>query len=355
MKSNYKSIKVLIADDSIFIQRVLTDLLNTDDEIDVIGVAKNGQDAIDKVKELKPDVVTMDVEMPKVNGIEALKVIMDESPVPVIMLSSLTYEGAHSTLTALEYGAVDFVQKPMGVFDLNSKNNKNEIINKVKIAHKAKIIKKDSLTVNRPSPFKIEEYTRRSLHTTIVGIGISTGGPRALQYILPQIPGNIPASFLVVQHMPPNFTKSLADRLNTICQVKVKEAEDGELVKPGYVYIAPGDYHLKIRETGAEYVIQLGKEDAVSGHRPSVDVLFNSLSELKLTNNIIAAVLTGMGSDGTKGALNLKSKKGSYIIAQDEESSVVYGMPKSVAKAGVVDEIVSLDKIMNVIINRVGV
>jgi len=359
MEPNYKKIKVLIVDDSRFIQKVLMDILQSDDAIEVIGLAKNGEEAITMVKDLKPDVVTMDVEMPRVSGIDALKVIMDESPVPVIMLSSLTSDGAQSTLNALEFGAVDFVQKPTGVFDLNSNNNKIEIINKVKIASRAKIHKSNKLSFNSPTPspsrLNLNSFKPSNDKTSIVAIGISTGGPKALQYIIPQIPKNITASFLVVQHMPPNFTKSLADRLNNISQVTVKEAEDGEVVKPGFVYIAPGDYHLRVKEIGKDVIIILGKEDSVSGHRPSVDVMFNSIAESKITNNIVGVVMTGMGSDGTKGAVQLKNSKGSFIIAQDESSSIVYGMPKSVAKAGVVDKIVSLDRIIDTIINRVGV
>lgn len=348
------TIRVLIVDDSIFIRKILTDLLSLDTEIEVIGEAKNGQDAVGKVKQLKPDVVTMDVEMPKLNGIEALKIIMEECPVPVIMLSTLTSEGAQSTLTALEYGAVDFVQKPMGVFDLNSNSNKNEIVNKVKIASKAKICKHDKF-LSKSNTYNFCDIKSKKLNTSIVAIGISTGGPRALQYILPQIPKNLPASFLIVQHMPPKFTKSLADRLNNISHVTVKEAEDGEKVKPGFVYIAPGGFHLRVKEIDRNVVIDLGKDEQVSGHRPSADVLFNSLSDLKMTSNIIGVIMTGMGTDGTRGAVNLKQKKKSFILAQDEESSVVYGMPKSVLKAGVTNEVVSLDRIIDVIINRLGV
>lgn len=356
MANNCKRIRVLIVDDSIFIQRVLTDILNSDDEIEVIDVAKNGQEAVEKVKTLNPDVVTMDVEMPKLSGIEALKVIMEESPVPVIMLSNLTFEGAQSTLTALEYGAVDFAQKPVGIFDLNATSNKNEIISKVKIASKAKIYKRDKLISKKSSFLNIDQIKTKNIGSYIVAIGISTGGPRALQYIIPQIPKNVPASFLVVQHMPPNFTKSLADRLNNISQVTVKEAEDGELIKQGYVYIAPGDFHLKIKEDSAKrMIIDLGKEETVSGHRPSTDALFSSIADSKITNSIIGVIMTGMGTDGTKGAVQLKNNKNAYIIAQDENSSVVYGMPKSVAKSGVVDKVVSLDRIMDAIINRVGV
>ncbi|MDR5658246.1 chemotaxis response regulator protein-glutamate methylesterase [Serpentinicella sp. ANB-PHB4] len=348
-----KLIKVLIVDDSLFIQKVLKDILDSDNNIEVIGFAKNGIEAIEKVADLKPDVVTMDVEMPVMNGIEAVKRIMNENPVPIVMLSSLTYEGAEATLSALDFGAVDFVQKPTNIFKLNIEKNKNLIITKVKTAYKAKIYnskeyyQKKIIKKTLPLPEKSKQ--------TVIAIAISTGGPRALQYILPLIPANISASILIVQHMPPNFTKSLAQRLDNISSIHVKEAENGEAVKQGKVYIAPGGYHMKAIDNESGISIQLTKDEPVSGHRPSGDVLFNSLANSKIRRQIIGVVMTGMGSDGTTGIINLKNNKGAYIIAQDEKSCIVYGMPKSVIKTGVVDEITPLEDIIKNIIIRLGV
>lgn len=354
-------IKVVVVDDSPFMRKVLSDIINSDSQLQVIGSAKNGREAVEIVKSLKPDVVTLDIEMPIMNGLEALKEIMETSPIPVIMLSGLTYKGAESTMIALELGAIDFIEKPSSIFMVNTEDLKKRIIEKVKQADFAKVF----YNKNTESKNKIFTYNRRSLkkerkninEKNIIAIGTSTGGPRALQHIIPLIPEDFPGSILVVQHMPPGFTKSLADRLNSISKVTVKEAVDSEVLYPSHVYIAPGDYHLEVKKNyNDQFCISLTQNQPRSGHRPSVDVLFQSLSELHDNDvNIIAVIMTGMGSDGTKGLEDLKRKASAYVIAQNEESCVVYGMPKSAVKAGVVDEIVPLEKIIEVILKRVGV
>ena len=353
-------IRVVIVDDSPFMRKIIGDILNSDKDIEVISTAKNGKEGIEIIKQLKPDVVTMDIEMPIMNGLETLKNIMKINPVPVIMLSNLTSKGAEATMLALELGAVDFIQKPSSLFSINTEDFKTQFIKQIKSAHRAKLIKSYTIPEEKTT---IPDYKKDDIITTtsetknIVAIGTSTGGPRALQHIIPLIPKRFPGSIFVVQHMPPGFTKSLADRLDSLSQIRVKEAEHGEKVYSGYVYIAPGNYHLKIKQNRSdELYIDLSQEAPVTGHRPSVDVLFDSLSKLNLVNiKTTAVIMTGMGSDGTKGLKNLKKKKQWHIIAQNEESSVVYGMPKSAVQAGVVDEILPLDKIVKAIVNRMGV
>ncbi|MCC5909818.1 MAG: chemotaxis response regulator protein-glutamate methylesterase [Clostridiaceae bacterium] len=357
-----KKIKVIVVDDSPFMRKIIGDILNTHEEIEVIGTAKNGKEAIETIKELKPDVVTMDIEMPVMNGLKALSCIMEEEPVPIIMLSSLTSQGADATLTALELGAVDFIQKPSSLFMINAEDLKQEIVSKVKAANGARIHGRNNLTTqNNPSVCKEWKKTKdnntSSKVRNIIAIGTSTGGPRALQHIIPLIPKDCPASFLIVQHMPAGFTKSLADRLNSMAKVVVKEACQHEALQPGHVYIAPGNFHLElVSNKSNSFSIQLSQGKPISGHRPSVDVLFHSLSELEERDiNMVGVIMTGMGSDGTKGLKALKDKKGSYILAQNQESCVVYGMPKSAINAGVVDEVVSLNRVMDAILNRVEV
>ncbi len=353
-------IKVLIVDDSAFMRKILTDILNSDPVINVVGFARNGKEAIEKVMLLKPDLVTMDVEMPVMGGIEALSYIMQSNPLPVVMLSSLTSDGAEATLSALELGAVDFVEKPSSIYAINPKDMKAEIINKIKVAAAAKVGRRGSTeatvqTIESRSSFR--EIKRQAIGSKrqLIAIGISTGGPRALQSVIPALPKGLTAPVLIVQHMPPGFTRSLAERLNSISNVTVKEAEDGEKLRDGWVYIAPGDYHLQIVEgQSKELTVRLSKEPPVSGHRPSADVMFKSIVDLSNTD-AIAVIMTGMGSDGSNGLKLLKESKGAYIIAQDEESCVVYGMPKSAVKLGIVDVVSPLSRITNTIINRLEV
>ncbi|SDK46097.1 protein-glutamate methylesterase/protein-glutamine glutaminase [Natronincola ferrireducens] len=357
-----KTIKVGIVDDSPFMRKLLTDILNSDKGIEVIATAKNGKEAIEMITTLKPDIITLDIEMPIMNGIDTLKYIMEYNPLPVVMLSSLTYTGGAATITALELGAVDFIQKPSSIFMINGENSKAEIIRKVKNSYRAKVIhspiipcKVNCENVTRPN--KALRNAKGDCVNTIVAIATSTGGPRALQSIIPLIPKHFPGAFLIVQHMPPGFTKSLAERLNSISEVTVKEAEDSEKIETGHVYIAPGNYHLGVKKDYSNQLyIDLSQEPPILGHRPSADLLFKSLSQGILTNTrIIGVIMTGMGSDGTKGLKALKEKASPYIIAQSEESCVVYGMPKSAVNSGVVDEIVPLEGIMEAIVNRVGV
>lgn len=352
-KGHEDVIKVLVVDDSAFMRKVISDILSSDAGITVIDTAKNGLEAIEKAKSLKPDVITLDVEMPVMNGLECLKEILKSRQVPVVMLSGLTKDGADSTIQALEAGAIDFITKPVNLFEMGGEGKKQELIEKVKIAKNA-IKARSHLRTKLPVKPKSSVEKSRNIKY-IVAIGTSTGGPKALQDVIPCIPGNVPAAFLVVQHMPPGFTKSLAERLNSISEVTVKEAEDFDEVKPGYVYIAPGDYHMLVEKcSNNDLKIRLSHEQQVSGHRPSVNVMMESLSKTCLTN-VIGVIMTGMGGDGSEGIKKLKINNKGYIIAQDEKSCVVYGMPKVAVQTGMVDAVVPLKEITNEIMKIVGV
>lgn len=346
-------IKVLVVDDSAFMRKVISDILNSDDIIQVIDVASNGIEALEKVKSLKPDVVTLDIEMPVMDGLSCLKEMLKYQYVPVIMLSSLTKDGADFTIRALEYGAVDFITKPTNIFKMSGEDKVNEILEKVKVAINTVKVKTSHTKnfIHRPK----EEIVKSCDIIKIVAIGTSTGGPKALQDVIPLIPGDVPAAFLVVQHMPPGFTKSLAERLNSLSEVVVKEAESGDVLRPGYVYIAPGDYHMLVEKQDSKSLrIKLSQEPPVGGHRPAVNTMMESLSNTGQTN-IIGVIMTGMGGDGSEGVKKLKEINNGYIIAQDEKSCVVYGMPKVAVQTGVVDKVVPLKEITSEIMKIVGV
>ncbi len=357
-----KKIKVLVVDDSAFMRKIISDILNSNDKIEVLDTARNGIEAISKAIKLKPDVVTLDIEMPIMNGLEALPEIIKVVPTAkVIMFSSTTRKGADETIKALELGAVDFITKPSGtILNIKIEDIREQIINTV--IQVAYLTKKS----NNSSEVKKLIYKPNHVEKTfnnlidgkrakyIVAIGTSTGGPKALQDVIPYIPEDVPAAFLIVQHMPPGFTKSLAARLNNLSKITVKEAENGDILELGTAYIAPGDYHMVINRTGLDdHVISLNSGAPVSGHRPSVNVMMESVSKIE-NKNLIAVMMTGMGSDGSEGMKKIKMT-GGKTIAQDEESCVVYGMPKTVVNAGIVDSIVPLNRIASEIIKYMGV
>lgn len=343
--------RVLVVDDSAFMRRIITDILKEDNRFEVIETAKNGKEALSKIKSLKPDVITLDVEMPILNGIETLKEIMSNYKTPVVMLSSLTQDGAEATMEALELGAVDFIAKPSSIFEMDSK--KEELLEKIEAATKATIHKKPTTAVKRRKNNIKTLKKGEKRFSTLIGIGTSTGGPRALQEIIPFFPADINASIVIVQHMPPGFTKSLAKRLDSLSEVKVKEAEADEVLKRGYCYIAPGNYHVLIKEKFNELRIELNDGENVSGHKPSVDVLMNSISHIKKYKTI-GAILTGMGSDGTKGIQKVNDN-GGFTVAQDEESSVIFGMPKAAINSGAIDKIIALNNMAKYLTDKVGV
>ncbi len=327
--------KVLVVDDSVFMRKIVSDMLESDPRIKVCGIAKNGIEAIEKVKELKPDVVTMDVEMPRMDGLTALGHIMKECPVPVVMLSTLTEKGADATLTALSRGAVDYVQKPSGAVSLDVRKVQSILLEKVKAAAQANprtLILKKSAT---PKPLK---YTPSS-KMRIIAIGTSTGGPASLAQIIPQFPADTPP-MLIVQHMPADFTARFADRLNDTSAIRVKEASAGDRLEPGLALLAPGDYHMTVGKDGR---VHMNKNPKIHGVRPAVDPMMATASEV-YKSKMVGVIMTGMGRDGATGIEAIKKNNGA-TIAQDEASCVVYGMSQEAYKTGCVDRVVPLSQI----------
>lgn len=350
-------IKVLVVDDSAFMRKAITSMLQEDPEIKVIGTARDGLEAVELVQKLKPDVVTMDVEMPRMDGISALKEIMQKCPVPVIMVSSLTVEGAKVTLEALELGAVDFIPKNLAELSVNIVKIKGMLLEKIKVIGKKGIVKRKP--VIKPSETKIEvpKIETPKVRITgerkvgIVAIGTSTGGPKALQEIIPKLPKDFPTPIVIAQHMPPNFTKPFAERLDQLSQLTVKEAEEGESIKPGIVYVAPGRGHMRLKRRGIETYISISEDKEEFIYRPSVDALMSSVAET-FPGRSLGVILTGMGNDGLKGCKDIK-QTGGRIFAQNEESCVVYGMPRAVVEAGIADKVVPLEEMAGEIINAV--
>ena len=401
-------IRVLIADDSAFMRHVLSDLFSKQPDFEVVWKAKDGQEALQKTLELKPDLLTMDVNMPVMDGLQALEAIMQQRPTPVVMLSSLTQEGTEQTIKALSLGAVDFISKAGGSI---SKLDpiQVELLEKCRAAAKAHVHKpqaqgsqvrpvskagppvmrkvdmpqrqgyqpkplpgmpeKPKVGVNpygaqrrntileakaaqarpvRPSPAAMGAGGKGA--DKLVAIGTSTGGPQALQAVVTRLPGKLPCGVVIVQHMPAGFTNALAKRLDSISEVSVKEAENGDIVEPGHVYIAPGNYHLRVQSEGQTHTLVLGQDPPVGNHRPAVNVMYDSVADLG--KRLVAVIMTGMGSDGCEGMKKIKAA-GGYSIAQDEETCVVYGMPKSVVDAGLADEVKPLQDIAQAIVEAV--
>ncbi|MBP1931514.1 protein-glutamate methylesterase/protein-glutamine glutaminase [Ammoniphilus resinae] len=358
-----EKIRVLVVDDSAFMRKVISDILSSNIEIEIIGTARNGMEAIQKIQDLRPDVMTLDIEMPVMNGIETLKMVMKTQPLPVIMISSLTQEGATATFEALELGAVDFIPKPSGPISLDIHKVQEQIIGKVIAASKARIlgkqtkfshgnvtpaappVKMEPLLSKKSSPNHIREQRSPSGIPHLIAIGSSTGGPNALQQVLKNLPKQLNAAIFIVQHMPPGFTKSLSERLNSLCEIQVVEAEDGMIAKAGYAYIAPGSYHMEVKDgRDGELVITLNQREPKSGHRPSVDVLFDSLAKVQHVSKF-AVILTGMGSDGTNGLKNLKETGCKEAIAEDASTCVVFGMPRAAISSGNIDTVLPLFQI----------
>lgn len=347
-----------MVDDSAFMRKVISDILTKDPIIEIVDTARNGLDAINKVQVHKPDVVTMDIEMPEMDGIETLQRLMKDQPLPIVMISSLTKEGAEMTIKALSLGAVDFIPKPSGSISLDIHKVQNQIVDKVKAAAKAKIhldagfTRKLGKPVLLPSEQKESISTRKSSIPNLIVVGTSTGGPKALHYLLKDLPSDLPAALLIVQHMPAGFTKSLADRLDSQCLIRVVEAEDGMTVERGCAYIAPGNFHMEMRNhQDGKLRISLNQNEPKGGHRPSVDVLFDSVSKVNHQSKY-AVILTGMGYDGTEGLKNLKSTGCKEAIAEDESTCVVYGMPRKAILSGNVDQVLGISEIGPYLVNR---
>ena len=405
-------IRVVVADDSAFMRKVLSDLFEKTPGFQVVGTARDGREAVKLVAKERPDLLTLDINMPVMDGLSALEVIMKDCPVPVLMFSSLTKKGADETIRALELGAVDFLCKTGGSISKidaieseiiekcrsvagakinKSKINKNIFAKKQEAGNlkRINIFEKKGYNVVKPQtpdlikPKSAQEKLAASVQqhkqgltgmlakrenpllkkkaasvygsssgsgTKLVALGTSTGGPRALQQVIPKLPGNMPCGMVVVQHMPAGFTKSLADRLNGMSQVTVKEAEHGEPILPGHVYIAPGGYHLTVTGNASNREISLNQDPPLASHRPAVDVMFDSV--VKYGGDVVSVILTGMGCDGAAGMKKIK-RAGGYVIAESDETCVVYGMPKSVVEAGIADEILPVGQVADAIMKRV--
>jgi len=340
-------IKLLVVDDSAFMRKAIENMVKKDPEIEIVGMGKNGQEAVDMVKSLRPDVVTLDIEMPRMDGLTALQKIMTENPLPVIMVSSLTTEGADATLKALDLGAVDFIPKDKSFASFGVMKIEDQLIAKIKsFAAKKAFFRRP---VVRPSAAPVRPAVSAKPAPKITSkkkyviIGTSTGGPQSLQKVIPMLPADLGVPILVVQHMPPNFTKSLAQRLNSLSKLTVLEAQGKEQLEPNHVYIAKGGTHLKVKRVGAHYYTEVGTEPSNTLHMPSVDVTAASVAE-NMGKDALGVIMTGMGSDGTKGLKLLKLKGGS-VLAQNEPTSIVYGMPRAVVEAGISDEILPLEEI----------
>lgn len=348
-----KKIKALVVDDSAFMRKSISIMLESDGEIEVVGTARDGEEGVKLAHSLRPDIITLDIEMPKMDGLTALQKIMKECPTSVLMLSSLTTEGADVTLKALEYGAVDFIPKELSYVNINIVKIKEDLLSKIKsIVHHRLVrerLRKVHSLVQTKAPVKLAagKSLPRMVYSA-VALGISTGGPMSLQKLIPKLSDRIKCPIFIVQHMPPKFTKSLAERLNGMSRLEVKEAENGETVRGGVVYIAPGGFHMALNKShSGKVTINITEEPAETLHRPSVDVMMGSVINV-YGKHTLGVIMTGMGKDGLNAVKELKNLGGS-CLAQDEQSCVVYGMPKSVVDAGLADVVAPLENISEII------
>jgi two-component system chemotaxis response regulator CheB len=340
-------IRVLIVDDSVFVQRALSRMLSSHPDMQVVGIAGDGHEGIAKVKSLKPDVVTLDIKMPRMGGLEALRQIMQDCPLPVLLLSTLTSEGAEVTLRGLELGAMDFVDKSAARGSMNLGSLAEELVAKIRALAGVPLTRLHPQQLSEPSPVVTAPHPHR---IEVVAIGTSTGGPTALQAIIPRLPADLSSAVLVVQHMPIGFTRSLAERLDSRSQLNVQEAQDGEMILPGHVYVAPAGQHMKVKPRGSAR-IWLDEEPRNALHRPSVDVMLSAVAKA-YGARAMGVILTGMGSDGVQGMRAIK-EAGGRTLAESEKTCVIYGMPKAAVEAGVVERSVDLDRMADEILQAV--
>ncbi len=357
--------KILVVDDSALMRRVICDIINMDGRFHVEDTATNGVEALKLLQEKAYDGVVLDVNMPKMSGIELLKELNRQKiPARVVMNSSMTREGAQITLEALELGAIDFVHKPLSILDAKADKFRSRFLNILWEATAANF----SSPKRRSSISHVGKYKFRRMEEgpvklrksqpvagrKLVAIACSTGGPKALQQVIPKLPGNLDAPVLVVQHMPSGFTESLAERLNTLSELSVKEAEPGDKLLSGHVYIAKGGTHLKVKKERGESFIEFGDEAPREGVKPCANYMYESLADSEF-DQIVCVVMTGMGADGTEGILNLDKKKQIYVIAQEKSTCAVYGMPRTIGMTGLVNQVAALEDIAQQIIKNVGV
>jgi two-component system chemotaxis response regulator CheB len=354
-------IKVLIVDDSALVRQTLVSILESDPQIEIVGVAADPYIAVDKIKECVPDVITLDIEMPRMDGLTFLKKLMSQHPIPVVVISTLTEKGTDSALLALEYGAVEVLAKPKVNTKILLEQSKIELCDKVKAAALSNVKRRtfSARTVSSEVAPKLSadavigKRTSTSMiqtTETVIAVGASTGGTEALRVFLEGFPADCPG-IVIVQHMPEMFTKQFAQRLNTLCKVTVKEAENGDKVLRGHVLLSPGGKHMMLKRSGAIYHVEIVDGPLVNRHKPSVDVLFRSVARYA-GKNVIGVILTGMGDDGAKGMLEMK-EGGAHTIAQDEASCVVFGMPKEAIKLGGADKVMPLIEMSKYIMTKV--
>jgi two-component system chemotaxis response regulator CheB len=350
MQSEKRKIRVLVVDDSAVMRKMIPGLLEKDSELEVVATAIDGDFALNKVEQLKPDVVTLDIDMPRMDGLTALSHIVSKHGIPVIMLSSLTTRGATLTMRALEMGAVDFICKPKAAVQIGEMAG--ELISKIKAAARSNAVPPSVAPVLKRTTKKKAALAPTAPTGKIVAIGASSGGPHALRYMLPRIPADFGAAIVVVQHMPESFTAMFAQWLDEICEIEVREARDVDLATPGCALIAPGNAHLRVRKRplGAEIALEKGK--LVNGHMPSVDVLFESVAA-EYGNDALALLMTGMGSDGAEG-MGLIRQAGGHTVAQDKDSCAIYGMPRVAVEKGYAEKVISLADMADYLISAVG-
>lgn len=350
-----KKIKVLIIDDSAMVRQTLTEILSSDKDIEVIGIASDPYIAAKKMRDEAPDVITLDVEMPRMDGLTFLQKIMSQHPLPVVICSSLTVNRSETTIKVMEYGAVEIIQKPtLGTkeFLRESKIQICDCIKAAAIAKLKKIAKRKEIQPKLTADAVLAKATNKAMVKTtekVITVGASTGGTEALRTLFEGLPMDCPG-IVVVQHMPENFTTAFAKRLDALCLPSIKEAKNNDTVLRGQVLIAPGNHHMLLKRSGARYYVEIREGPLVSRHRPSVDVLFRSAARYA-GKNAIGVIMTGMGDDGAKGLLEMK-ERGAYTIAQDEATSVVFGMPQEAIKLNAVDKTLPLNKICNAIIKE---
>lgn len=329
---------MLVVDDSAVVRQSLSRILDSDKHLDVVGVASDPYVAVKKIGKQVPDVITLDIEMPRMDGITFLQRIMSQQPIPVVIISSLTAKGSELAIRSLELGAVDIIQKNTLSVDTFSENAQ-QIIDVVKAAGKSVIRRKARIQASLQSTSEQKKSNLTVTSDKIIGIGASTGGTEAIKTVLEQMPVDCPG-IVIVQHMPEVFTRSFAERLDSLCKIEVKEAKDGDSILRGRALIAPGNYHMSVKRSGSKYYVKIQDGEPVNRHRPSVDVLFQSMAQ-HAGQNAVGMIMTGMGRDGARGLLAMRDA-GAFTLAQDEKSSVVYGMPKEAVKLGAVDKIASL-------------
>ncbi|HUJ32812.1 MAG TPA: chemotaxis response regulator protein-glutamate methylesterase [Candidatus Acidoferrum sp.] len=358
MKSADKKIRVLVVDDSAFMCKVLQEIINSDPQLEVAGQARDGRDAVTLAESLRPDVITMDINMPHVDGLQATELIMSQHPRPIVVVSSESREGAASTLRALELGAIDFVPKPSSGVDLDMRNVREELTRKLKLAAKVRVVR----TATRSKPDASSAHATGGSASVngaafaaqnggkfpLVAIAASTGGPAAVTRVIAALPKELPAALFLILHMPATFTKQFAVQLAEVSQLPVKEAEHNEAVQPGAIYLCPGSHHLRLSSTGK---INLDAGPRIEGYRPCADVAFETIAAYA-RSLAVGVVLTGMGNDAAKGAKAVKAA-GGHVLAQDEASSVIFGMPAEAIKTGSVAEVLPLDDVAAAIEKRV--